>query len=108
LSRVAANSDVFRAIADPTRRKILDRLVAREHSVSELLEDFDITQPALSLHLRVLRDAGLVKTRKNGRLSMYSISPSPLRGVVDWLGHYDRFWNRKLTGLGAYLERKHS
>lgn len=76
--------------------------------MSELLEDFDITQPALSLHLRVLRDAGLVETQKAGRLSIYRLSPAPLRGVVDWLGHYDRFWGRKLTGLGAYLERKRS
>ncbi len=96
--------DAFRAIGDPTRRAILDLLSERERSVSELVERFHISQPALSQHLRVLRDAGLVEPRKDGRRRVYRVEAAPLRAVYDWVAHYERFWDEKLGALGRYLD----
>lgn len=87
----------FRARADGTRRRILESLRERERSVNELVEGLDASsQPALSQHLKVLREAGLVTVRRNGRRQMYALDPSPLTEVCDWLAHFDRFWDGKL------------
>jgi DNA-binding transcriptional ArsR family regulator len=102
----ATHSDAFRAIADPTRRAILDLLRHGQRSVSELAEPFRMTQPAVSQHLRVLRDAGLVSQQRLGRRQIYRIVPEPLRYVHGWLAQYERFWHRKLDALGTYLGRK--
>lgn len=96
--------DTFRAISDPTRRAILDALASGERAVGELGEHFPISQPALSQHLRVLRDAGLVAPRRDGRRRLYRLRPEPLRAVYDWVAHYERFWDAKLDALGAYLD----
>lgn len=101
---MAAAVDAFRAIGDPTRRAILDLLSERERSVSELVERFHVSQPALSQHLRVLRDAGLVAPRKDGRRRVYRVEAAPLRAVYDWVAHYERFWDEKLDALGRYLD----
>ena len=98
-------ADVFRAIADPTRRALLDLLAGQEHSVSALVDRFEMTQPAISQHLRVLRDAGLVRERKLGRQRFYRLDPEPLRDAYDWLGHYERFWREKLLALGEHLRK---
>ena len=95
---------VFRAIGAPARRSILDLLCERERSVNELLEHFSMSQPALSQHLKVLREADLVSTRREGRCRYYSLSPEPLREVYDWVQHYEHFWDQKLNALGAYLD----
>lgn len=102
----AAHSDVFRAISDPTRRQILDLLRHKERSASQLAEPFRMSQPAVSQHLRILRDAGLVRARREGRQQLYCIDPRPLRAVFDWIAHYERFWNQKLDQLEHYLEKK--
>jgi DNA-binding transcriptional ArsR family regulator len=105
-SRRAARRDaVFRALADPTRRAMLDRLRDRESSVSELAEPFSMSQPAVSQHLKVLADAGLVRARRDGRQRLYRLRPAPLREAFDWLERYARFWSEKLDALGAYLDR---
>jgi DNA-binding transcriptional ArsR family regulator len=83
---------VYRAIEDPTRRRILDLLGHGERSVSDLGRRFPISQPALSQHLRVLREAGLVRVRRQGRFRMYSIDARPLRDVYRWTGRYRRSW----------------
>lgn len=93
----------FRAIADPSRRRVLDELSRGERTVSELCELFHATQPAVSQHLRVLRDAGLVRDRKAGRHRYYSLNARPLRAVHDWTAHYERFWQGKLDALGSLL-----
>jgi DNA-binding transcriptional ArsR family regulator len=99
--------DAFRAVSDPTRRAILDALAHGEHTVSELCAlCAGITQSAVSQHLRVLRDAGLVQTRALGRHRFYRLDARPLRAVHDWAGHYQRFWTQKLEGLGAVLDRE--
>lgn len=96
----------FKAIADPTRRAILDALAAGERSAGELGELFDATQPAISQHLAVLRDAGLVRARQEGRRRIYRLEAAPLREVFDWASHYERFWSEKLEALEKVLERK--
>lgn len=88
----ATTADVYRAISDPTRRKILDLLGEGEKTVSELGKSFPISQPALSQHLRILREAGIVTTRRVGRFRSYGIDPAPLKEIHDWVGHYRRLW----------------
>ncbi|GJM23309.1 MAG: transcriptional regulator [Planctomycetota bacterium] len=97
-------TDVFRAVGDPHRRAILDLLAEGERAVNELLTHFDFSQPALSRHLRVLREAGLVVARAVGRQRRYSLEPQALRTVADWVAHYERFWTDKLDALGQTLE----
>jgi DNA-binding transcriptional ArsR family regulator len=108
MSRPPADSSVFHAIADPTRRGILDALRDGELAVSDLQKPFPISQPALSQHLAVLRRARLVLQRKEGRKRLYRVNAAPLREVSDWIGMYDKFWTEKLDNLGKYLERQRS
>jgi DNA-binding transcriptional ArsR family regulator len=86
----ARRDAVYRAISEPTRRRILDLLAERERPVKELATGFRMSQPSLSQHLRVLRDAGLVRVRRQGRMRVYSVDPGPLRGVYDWVVHHRR------------------
>ena len=96
---------VFEAVSEPTRRAMLDLLAAGERSVGELVDRFDVTQPAISHHLRILREAGLVKTRRAGRQRFYRLQARPLRQIHDWVAHYERFWTVKLNALGEHLRR---
>ena len=98
---------VFRAISDPTRRGILDALSATdEESVMELTKEFDMTLPAVSQHLKVLREAGLVTGRREGRKILYRLNHAPLQDVARWIGTYERFWKTKLNALDAHLRRR--
>jgi DNA-binding transcriptional ArsR family regulator len=101
---LAPHEAAYHAIAAPTRRAILDLLRVEERTVGELVAAFDLTQPAISQHLRVLREAGLVTPRQAGRQRVYQLNAAPLRAVYDWIGHYERFWRDKLGALGAYLD----
>lgn len=85
---------------------MLDLLRDGERSVSALCEQFDVSQPAISQHLKVLRDCGLVSVRRDGRIHYYKLEPLPLREVAEWLAYYEQFWDDKLEALGAYLGRK--
>ena len=98
---------VFRAVADPTRRAILDSLANNEESVLNLAADFDMTLPAVSQHLRVLQDAQLVTSRRDGRKIFYKLNPEPLTEMARWLHPYERFWRKRLKALGEHLRRKH-
>lgn len=100
----AGREDVFSAVADPTRRRILDLLTERRRSASELAEPFEMSMPAVSQHLGVLRRAGLVTVTKNGRRRIYALCPERLKDVYDWVAHYERFWREKLTALGDWLD----
>lgn len=80
--------DVFRAVADPTRRALLDKLRMAEQSVTSLAEPFGVSQPAISQHLKILRHAGLVRVRQDGRQRLYCLNAKPLREVYDWAGLY--------------------
>ena len=101
-----ASADVFHAIADSTRRGILDMLTSGERRAQELEAPFRISQPALSKHLAVLRAAGLVSHRQEGRLRIYRLEAARLQEVFDWVQHYEQFWDVKLKNLGRYLDRK--
>jgi DNA-binding transcriptional ArsR family regulator len=89
----------YRAISDPTRRRILDLLADRERAVHELVPRFRMSQPALSQHLRVLREAGLVRVRREGRRRVYSVDPRPLAEVNGWLRRYERSWKSTESGF---------
>ena len=106
MAKQKQTDETFRAISDPTRRAILDTLAVEDKTVTELCALFDVTQSAVSQHLRVLRDAGLVTPRSEGRQRIYRVEPGPLREVYDWAAHYEKFWNRKLDALGAVLDRE--
>src|SRR4029078_12730644 len=100
------NETIFQAVSDPTRRAILAMLADGERSAGDLQAPFRISQPAVSRHLRVLREAGLVRERPDGRRRIYSLDARPLRAVYDWAPHYERFWLDRLERLGAVLDRK--
>jgi DNA-binding transcriptional ArsR family regulator len=100
----APESDVFRAIADPTRRAILDRLRAGPAPVNALAADFDLSRPAVSKHLTVLRRARLVTERRAGRERLYRLEPLPLQRVAGWIEGYRSFWQVSLGHLKRYLE----
>ena|SRR5437773_10550331 len=104
MSRHAASADVFAAIADPTRRQLLDLLGQGEQSVLGLTGHFDMTVSAVSQHLRLLREVGLVDVRRAGRERWYRLNPEPLKTVAAWVGFYEQFWRRKLHALGKYLD----
>lgn len=117
MSRIAADASVFHAVADPTRRAILDLLREGEKTVSAMMDALvhtlsrgarrarKLTQSAFSQHLAVLRRAGLVVAERHGRNQVYSFRAEPLTEVVDWIVAYDKFWSEKLDNLGHYLDR---
>ncbi len=105
MTATAHSTDVFRAIADPTRRSLLALLHEGERPATELAAHFRISQPAVSQQLAVLRSARLVSERRQGRQRLYRIDGAPLREVADWLAFYERFWRGRLDRLGRYLDR---
>jgi DNA-binding transcriptional ArsR family regulator len=95
---------VFRAIADPTRRKILSLLRGRRRTVGEIAENFRTSRPAISKHLRLLRSAGLVVSRREGTSRICELNAKPLRAVNEWLKDYATFWDESLLNLKTYIE----
>jgi DNA-binding transcriptional ArsR family regulator len=100
-----AQEAVFRAIADPTRRHILDLLRARPQTVGEIAANFRTSRPAISKHLRLLRSAGLVITHHQGTARVCQLNAKPLRAVNDWLGDYKSFWKASLRELKQHVEK---
>ncbi|MEH7074701.1 ArsR/SmtB family transcription factor [Neobacillus drentensis] len=100
----SAKHDVFQAIADPTRRKLLKLLSKDEMPVTAISEHFPISRTAVSKHLRVLAEAGLVKERKIGRETRYKLEPDPLFELKDWLQYFELFWENKLSALRLFVE----
>jgi DNA-binding transcriptional ArsR family regulator len=94
------------ALADPTRRQILELLVEGERSAGEIAGGFRMTRPGVSRHLRVLRESGLVQVRPEGQRRLYSIDPAPLAELDDWLGRYRAFWTNRLDAFGTELRRR--
>jgi DNA-binding transcriptional ArsR family regulator len=90
------------AIADPIRRRVLELVRDRELPAGELAQQFEVSRPAVSRHLRVLREAGLVRERKVGRLRLYRADPEPLAELRDWL---ERYWDDRLLSLKELAER---
>jgi DNA-binding transcriptional ArsR family regulator len=106
-------TSTFAALADPTRRAILARLVAGEASVSELAEPFEMSLPAVSKHLKVLERAGLIRRGREAQWRPCRLTAGPLKDVADWVEHYRRFWTESFDRLDIYLrelqakEKKH-
>jgi DNA-binding transcriptional ArsR family regulator len=98
-------STTFAALADPTRRAILARLLAGERSVTELAEPFDMSMPAVSKHLRVLERAGLIVRRREAQWRRCRVEAAPLKEVADWTERYRRLWEARLDRLDAYLQQ---
>jgi DNA-binding transcriptional ArsR family regulator len=94
------------ALADPTRRTIVELLAERELTAGELAARFDTSRPAVSRHLRVLREHGLVRAREDGRQRVYSLDPEPLAELDEWLARYRSFWTNRLDALGVELRRR--
>ena len=97
-------SQVFAALADPTRRAILARLSKGEASVNELAEPFDITLPAVSKHLKVLEKAGLIERTRSAQYRPCRLQAAPLRDAADWIDHYRQYWEESFDRLDAYLK----
>ncbi|MFC7686053.1 ArsR/SmtB family transcription factor [Ureibacillus sp. GCM10028918] len=96
--------DVFQAIADPTRREVLQLLSQKNQSIAELSSHFEVSRTAVVKHLNVLTEAGLVRGDKNGREKIYHLQPEPLKELKDWLAYYEKFWYNKLTKLKYAVE----
>jgi DNA-binding transcriptional ArsR family regulator len=94
---------VFRALSDPTRRHVLERLSRSAASVSELAQPFEMALPSFLQHLRVLEESGLVRSHKKGRVRTYELSPKRLKLAEDWLARQRSLWERRLDQLDAYL-----
>ena len=101
-----AGADVFTAIAHPVRRGILDALLSGEMTVTNIAaQPFGVTRPAISQHLAVLLECGLVGMETRGRENFYKLRPENLNEVYRWIKHYEQFWPEKLDALEAYLDR---
>ena len=104
MARAATTSDVFNAIAEPQRRAILVLLRTGERPVNELADELGITQPGTSKHLRVLREVGLVRDRRDGRQRVYGLDARGLRPIHEWTGGFEQFWNESFDRLDAYVQ----
>jgi DNA-binding transcriptional ArsR family regulator len=97
---------VFDALADPTRRRVLELLADGERTAGEIASVFPVSRPAVSRHLRVLREAGLVHARRDAQRRVYELDPAPLAELESWLATYRGFWSERLDRLEKHLETK--
>src|SRR5215471_18624739 len=102
-----STESTFSALADPTRRAVLDLLRKGSQPAGEIARAFPISRPAISKHLRLLRRAHLVQEHREGRNRVYQLNPVPLKAVDNWLEHYRNFWSASLTNLKAFVEAEY-
>jgi DNA-binding transcriptional ArsR family regulator len=98
----------FQALADPTRRAVLDLLRRGSQAAGQIASAFPVSRPAISKHLRLLRRAHLVHEHREGRHRVYQLNPEPLRAVDSWIGQYRVFWATSLNNLKAFVEAEHA
>jgi DNA-binding transcriptional ArsR family regulator len=103
MARAATTTDVFNAVAEPSRRRILDVLTDGERSVNDLVRVLGFTQPQVSKHLRVLRTVGLVAVRDDGRQRWYRLNAPALKPLHDWVARYERLWSERFDQLDRVL-----
>src|SRR6476660_4605547 len=103
----AAQDAAFSALADPTRRAVLDLLRAGTRPAGDIARAFTVSRPAISKHLSILRRAHLVEERREGRHRMYHLNPEPLKAVDSWLNEYRQFWTASLNNLKAFVEAEY-
>src|SRR6266542_6708332 len=101
----ARQTEVFSAISHPARRRMLDLLAEGDRPVNSIADHFAMSRPAVSQHLRILLDAGLVTERRHGRERRYRLAPQRLGPVRDWIAHYERFWDERFQRLQRHLAR---
>jgi len=104
MMQAAQIDTVLRALSDPTRRAVFERIVASELNVAELTRASGVTQGAVSQHLKLLKQAGLVSERPQGRNVFYRAKPEGLAPLFDWLSHYDSFWRERFADLRTLLK----
>jgi DNA-binding transcriptional ArsR family regulator len=104
MARSSTTADVFNALAETRRREILDLLIGGEKAVGTIVDDLSLPQPQVSKHLRVLSEVGLVRCRAEGRRRLYSLEPTRLQPMHDWLAKYERALNERLDRLDDYLK----
>lgn len=97
--------DVFQAIADPTRRQIIEMLARKPLNVNEIAENFDVSRQAVSLHVKILMECGLIVVKKQGRERYCEAKLEELSEVADWVNHCRRFWTNKFRALDQYLNK---
>jgi DNA-binding transcriptional ArsR family regulator len=98
--------DTFQALADPTRRRVVEALRRGERQVNDIVAEAGIHQSGVSRHLRILSEAGFVAMRPDGQRRLYSLKPEPFRELEDWLAMYRRLWEARLDRFGAALEQQ--
>jgi DNA-binding transcriptional ArsR family regulator len=103
-----SSETTFQALADPTRRAVLDLLRRGSQPAGDIAQAFPISRPAISKHLRLLRRAHLVREQRQGRHRVYQLNPEPLRAVDSWLDQYRAFWNLNLTNLKTFVEAEYA
>ncbi|MDN4074225.1 metalloregulator ArsR/SmtB family transcription factor [Fictibacillus sp. CENA-BCM004] len=106
MMNTAKKHDVFQAIADPTRREILKMLAGKELAITEITVRFPMSRTAVSKHLLILSEAGLVKNRKSGREKLYTLQAEPLSELDQWLSYFDQFWQNKISVLKHLVENE--
>jgi DNA-binding transcriptional ArsR family regulator len=103
MQTVGRQNQVFHALGDPTRRAVYQELIASEETVCALTARFSVSQPAISQHLRTLREAGLVEVRRQGRQAHYRAGPQGLKPLLEWMACYEKFWRSRDAALKAAL-----
>jgi DNA-binding transcriptional ArsR family regulator len=98
--------NTLEVLAEPTRRRIVELLAARERSAGEIASHFPTSRPGISRHLRVLREHGLVRTREEAQRRLYSLDPAPLEELDAWIHHYRRLWTNRLDALDTEIHRR--
>ena len=106
MARAATTTDAFNAVAEPKRREILSLLVVQERPVGDIVTILKIDQPSVSKHLRVLRDVGLVRMRRNGRHKFYSTNAEGIRPLHEWTSTFERYWRNQLNRIKERAEQK--
>lgn len=104
MPRAATTSDAFNAVAEPRRRDILNYLALQERSVSEIVDRLELEQPSISKHLRVLRDVGLVRVRRDGRNMLYRTNADAIRPLHEWTKTFERMWQHQLLRVKERAE----
>jgi DNA-binding transcriptional ArsR family regulator len=104
--RLATSSDVFSAVGEPQRRAILSFLADDERPVGEIVDALELAQPSVSKHLRVLREVGLVRARRDGRRVLYRTNASAIRPLHEWASTFERYWRNQLNRIKDHAERR--
>lgn len=100
--------NAWQALADPTRRKIIEHLIIGDQTINEIANEFDISRPGISKQIKILSESGLVEIETIGRERYCKLSLAPLEEIYEWVSQYEKFWNSKLDNLDSYLKKKKS